>query len=99
MTAIDPEVVNAEAEARRARLFTRINKADAWFSALGLSWVTPILRAAAGDNPSAQAKEIWRLLGVPLLAICAFLVLWAALHPKYKHRLVRFRDLFRSGNR
>ncbi len=87
MTAIDPEVVDAEAEARRARLFTRINKADAWFSALGLSWVTPILRAVAGDNPGAQAKEIWRLLGVPVLAICAFLVLWGSLAPKVQTSL------------
>ena len=29
MTAIDPDTLDNEA--RRARLFTRINKADAWF--------------------------------------------------------------------
>ena len=74
MTAIDPEAIAAEArEARKARLFTRINKLDGWFQVLGLSWLTPILKAAAGDNPKAQAKEIWRLLGVPVLAIVGFL--------------------------
>jgi len=83
MTAIDPQALNmAEAkEARRAKLFTRINKADAWFQVLGLSWVTPVLKALAGDNPKAQVKDIWRLLGVPLLAIGAFLVLWGTLAP------------------
>ncbi|MEO0989337.1 MAG: ABC transporter permease [Pseudomonadota bacterium] len=82
MTAIDPGDLNAEArEARRARLFTRINAADRWFNVLGLSWITPVLRAAAGDNPKAQMAEIWRLLGVPLLAIAAFLFLWASLAP------------------
>ncbi|MCT4610587.1 MAG: ABC transporter permease [Pelagimonas sp.] len=83
MTAIDPDALSAaEAkEARKERLFTRINKADAWFQVLGLSWMTPILRAIAGDNPRAQAKEIWRLLGIPLLAIAGFLFVWASLAP------------------
>ncbi|MCD9147325.1 ABC transporter permease [Pseudophaeobacter flagellatus] len=85
MTAIDPDTLNAEA--RRARLFTRINKADTWFKVLGLAWITPILKAAAGDNPRAQVGEIWRLLGVPLLAIAIFIVGWAALAPKVQTSL------------
>lgn len=79
MTAIDPDTLAGEA--RRARLFTRINKADTWFQVLGLAWLTPILKAAAGDNPRAQMTEIWRLLGVPLLAIAIFIGAWAALAP------------------
>lgn len=85
MTAIDPETLSSEA--RRARLFTRINTADKWFQVLGLAWVTPILKAAAGDNPKAQLGEIWRLLGVPLLAIFLFLGAWAALAPKVQTSL------------
>ena len=88
MTAIDPQsLANEEREARRARLFTRINKADAWFQVLGLAWITPILKAAAGDNPKAQMKEIWRLLCVPILAIAAFLVLWGTLAPQVQTSL------------
>jgi len=79
MTAIDPTTLDAEA--RRARRFVRINKADAWFCVFGLSWLTPILRAAAGDNPRAQAGEVWRLLGVPILAIAVFVTMWATLAP------------------
>ena len=68
MTAVDPNfATDAAREARRAVWFTRINKADKWFTVLGLSWLTPMLKAAAGDNPKAQMGEIWRLLGVPLL--------------------------------
>ncbi len=81
MTAVTDMSADADREARRARLFTRINKADKWFQIIGVSFVTPMLRAAAGDNPKAQGKEIWRLFGVPLLAIVAFLVLWAQLAP------------------
>ncbi len=89
MTAIDPDSISmdAEKEARKARLFTRINKADAWFQALGLSWVTPILKVVAGDNPRAQGKEIWRLLGVPLLAIAIFLGAWSVMAPKVQTSL------------
>lgn len=84
MTAIDPTQMQAE---RRARLFTRINKLDGWFKVLGLSFVTPLLRAAAGDNPKAQAKQIWQLLGVPVLAIIGFLMLWANLAPRVETSL------------
>lgn len=79
MTAIDPASVDQEA--RKARLFTRINNADTWFQVLGLAWLTPILKAAAGDNPRSQIGEIWRLLGVPVLAIAIFVAGWAALAP------------------
>lgn len=85
MTITDPDTYDAEA--RRARRFTRINKADAWFQVLGLSWVTPVLRAAAGDNPRAQMSEIWRLLGVPLLAIVLFLLAWGTLAPRVQTSL------------
>ncbi|MCU9847503.1 ABC transporter permease [Defluviimonas sp. WL0024] len=88
MTIADPDFArNANREARRARLFTRINKADAWFRVLGLAWITPILRAAAGDNPHAQVREVWKLLGVPVLAIAGFLALWAVLAPKVETSL------------
>ncbi|MCT8161072.1 ABC transporter permease [Pseudoruegeria sp. SHC-113] len=88
MATVDPDFSAAEAkEARRARLFTRINKADAWFKVLGLSFITPILKAIAGDNPRAQMKEIWMLLGVPLMSILIFLMVWANLAPKVQTSL------------
>jgi nitrate/nitrite transport system permease protein len=82
MTAIDPNVLAAvNKEASRAAWFTRINKADAYLKVLGLGWITPMLRAAAGDNPRGQLSELWRLLGIPLVAIAGFLALWAILAP------------------
>ena len=82
MSTADPNFqADIDLEARRERRFTRINAADKWFQVLGLSWITPLLRAAAGDNPRAQVSELWRLLGVPLLAIVAFLALWGTLAP------------------
>ena len=83
MTVVDPDHLEAQQrEARRAVWFTRINKADAWFTVLGLGWLTPLLKAAAGDNPRAQMKDLWKLLGVPVLSIAVFLMLWSVLAPK-----------------
>ncbi|MFK7763941.1 MAG: ABC transporter permease [Roseobacter sp.] len=86
MTAIDP--INApDREAKRQRLFSRINTADKWFQVLGLAWLTPLLKAAAGDNPKAQMQDLWRLAGVPLVAILAFLLMWGTLAPKVQTSL------------
>ena len=86
--ATDPALSDEAARAaRRERLFTRINKADGWFQVFGMSWMTPLLRAAAGDNPRAQVSEIWRLLGIPLLAIIAFISLWAWAAPQVQTSL------------
>lgn len=88
MTTVDPDyAADADREARKARIFTRINKADTYFKVLGLAWITPILKAVSGDNPKAQAKEVWQLLGVPLVAIAVFLVLWGTLAPKVQTSL------------
>lgn len=46
---------------------------------IGLSFLTPIIRLARGDAPRVQLKELWRLLGVPLLAVLVFLFLWSRL--------------------
>ena len=88
MTTVDPDfAASAAREERRARTFARINKADGWFRVLGLAWITPLLKAIAGDNPPAQLKEVWKLLGVPLVAIACFLLLWANLAPKVQTSL------------
>ena len=86
MTAVDPNF-DALREARKERLFTRINKADAWLRVIGLGFITPLLRMLAGDNVAAQSKELWRQLGVPLVAIAAFMILWGTLAPRVQTSL------------
>jgi nitrate/nitrite transport system permease protein len=85
MTAIDHGPLAAAslkaAEDRRARRLARIGRLDGWFRILGLPFMPPVLRLVAGDNPQAQLKDIWRLLGVPLAAIAGFLLLWSSLAP------------------
>lgn len=80
MTAIaDPKM---DKEARKERFFSKVNKLDKYVSILGLAWITPLLKIAGGDDLKSNGKEIWRLFGVPLLAIILFLGAWGALAPK-----------------
>jgi nitrate/nitrite transport system permease protein len=46
---------------------------------LGVGFIVPVLRILRGEHPRAQLKELWRLLGVPLIAIAVFLFLWSRL--------------------
>lgn len=88
MTAIDPSPFAAQTRAaRRARLFGGIRKAAPWFQVLGLGFLTPVLKALSGDNPRAQLSEIMRLLVVPVLSICLFLMMWSTLAPKVQTSL------------
>ncbi|MBV1927189.1 MAG: ABC transporter permease [Rhodobacteraceae bacterium] len=88
MTVADPKFEqDAAREARRAKLFTRLNKADTYLRILGLGWITPMIKAAMGDTPRAQLKEVWQQLGVPVLAIVCFLLAWGALAPKVQTSL------------
>jgi nitrate/nitrite transport system permease protein len=54
-----------------------LNRANPYLTLLGLGWIVPIAKIAAGDDPKQQARELWQQLGVPLLAIALFLVAWA----------------------
>ena len=81
------EEPDARKAARRERVFTRINRAAGWLDALGLAWLTPILRMAAGDNPREQLGELKRVLIIPLLGIAAFLVAWGIMAPQVQTSL------------
>lgn len=83
---VAPDAALRRAE-RRERLFTRINRSAPYLNLLGLGWVVPLMKIAAGDSAKAQAKEVWRLLGIPLVAIVAFIAVWGALAPKVQTSL------------
>ncbi|MBP1850431.1 ABC transporter permease [Rhizobium halophytocola] len=79
--------VAAEKAARRERMFQRINRASRWLDALGLAWLTPILRIAAGDSLSEQLSELKRVLIIPLIGIVVFILAWGVLAPKVQTSL------------
>lgn len=44
---------------------------------VGLGFLGPLLRLATGEDPRAQLRELGRTIGVPLLAMAAFVALWS----------------------
>ena len=44
---------------------------------VGLTWLTPVIKLAAGENPGQQVRDIWTLIGVPVSAFVSFLMLWS----------------------
>jgi len=79
-----PENLNGPGQKPLARekAFLIITKLEGWLNALGLSWLTPLLKLAAGDNPKEQLNELKRVLLIPLCGIAIFLIAWAVLAPK-----------------
>ena len=56
-----------------------IARANPYLVMLGVGWLVPVLKIVSGDSPGAQMKELWRELGVPVLAIALFLGAWSGL--------------------
>lgn len=56
-----------------------MNKVIHVFQVAGLTWFVPMLRMAGGESPLSQAKELWRVMGIPILAFAVFLALWGQL--------------------
>jgi nitrate/nitrite transport system permease protein len=73
--------------ARRERFHARINRSAGFLELIGLGWLVPLMRMAAGEGVRQQGIELWRQLGVPLVAIVLFLGLWAWLAPKVQTSL------------
>ncbi len=72
---------------KREKVFLAITRTSGWLDALGFSWLVPLLRMAAGDNPRTQLRELRRVLVIPLIGIIGFLVLWGTLAPKVETSL------------
>ncbi|PIW28118.1 MAG: nitrate ABC transporter permease [Rhodospirillales bacterium CG15_BIG_FIL_POST_REV_8_21_14_020_66_15] len=55
---------------------TRVNNV---LTLIGLTWFTPVIRMIAGENPRHELVQLWRLLGIPVIAFTVFLGLWSQL--------------------
>ena len=89
--ALVSDFVDVEAEgrrrARKERIFARINAAEVYLNILGLGWLAPLARIAAGDSIKPQLKELRQGLVVPLIGIAVFLLAWAWAAPQVKTSL------------
>ena len=67
-------VAQPKASARTAHNF---EKAYGVLNVAGLGFLVPVIRMLRGENPHSQLKDLWRLAGVPVVAMLVFLFLWS----------------------
>ena len=54
-----------------------VDKLNKMLVFIGLTWLTPVVKLAAGEDPVRQFRDMWMLIGVPLGAFAAFLIMWS----------------------
>lgn len=64
-----------------------VNKITNFFQLSGLTWFVPIARMAAGESPKEQMRQLWLIMGIPVVAFLFFLVLWGQLASKVETSL------------
>jgi len=91
MTTINDYENSAERDslkaARKERIFSAINKTSKYLDVLGLGWIVPITKIAAGDSFKEQGRELWQTFFIPLIGIAVFIGAWALLAPQVKTSL------------
>jgi nitrate/nitrite transport system permease protein len=75
-SAVSPAIVPA-AHSRTPRKRANLAGFHRVVGLLGLGFVSPLVRLAQGEDPRAQVQDLWRLLGIPAVAILAFLLCWS----------------------
>lgn len=55
------------------------NRVNNVLTLIGLTWFTPVIRMISGENPRQELVQLWRLLGIPVVAFAVFLGLWSHL--------------------
>ena len=49
-----------------------------FFNITGLTWFIPLVKIASGENPTQQLRQLFLIMGVPIIAFTLFLGLWSA---------------------
>lgn len=78
---------NAARAERRERRFARVAKVTKTLDMIGLSFLSPLLRLLFGDSFKQNGRDLWRLLGAPVLAIALFIAVWDWAAPKVETSL------------
>jgi nitrate/nitrite transport system permease protein len=73
VAAVSASAGDRAAKASGIPLHVRINKT---LDLLGLTWFVPLVNLLSGQNPRTQMRELWLMVGIPMLAFGAFLLVW-----------------------
>lgn len=64
-----------------------MNKLIKFLSITGLTWFIPLIKICAGENPKQQIRQLWLIMGVPIVAFMIFLGLWSVAASKIETSL------------
>jgi nitrate/nitrite transport system permease protein len=53
------------------------NKLIKFLNITGLTWFVPFVKIASGENPTQQVRQLFMIMGVPIIAFSLFLGLWS----------------------
>jgi nitrate/nitrite transport system permease protein len=53
------------------------NKLIKFLNITGLTWFIPLVKIAAGENPGQQIRQLWLVMGVPIVFFMLFLGFWS----------------------
>jgi nitrate/nitrite transport system permease protein len=53
------------------------NQLIKFFNLTGFTWFVPFVKIAAGENPAQQIRQLFLIMGVPIIAILFFLGFWS----------------------
>ena len=59
-----------------------VNKITHFLQLSGFTWFVPMVKMASGESPKEQAKELWMVMGIPIVALIVFILLWGQLSTK-----------------
>ncbi len=48
-----------------------------FFNITGLTWFVPLVKIASGENPTQQLRQLFLIMGVPIIAFTVFLGVWS----------------------
>jgi nitrate/nitrite transport system permease protein len=70
---VQPVQIKPKSGEQKIALSTRIVN---FLELTGLTWGIPITKLCAGDDPAGQIRELWKIMGIPVIAFVVFLVIW-----------------------
>lgn len=53
------------------------NQLIKFFNITGLTWFVPLVKMASGENPTQQLRQLFLIMGVPIIAFTVFLGVWS----------------------
>ncbi|MFZ1991098.1 MAG: ABC transporter permease [Alphaproteobacteria bacterium] len=86
MTIIE-KPVRVIRSSRLDKLHEQVARICPVLTAIGFACLVPVIKLAVGDSPRQQLKDIWRMLIVPVIGLCVFLLAWAHFAPEVKTSL------------